>query len=156
MWGIIIKCKTLSTCCRGQSGRLHSCRSTGLKKKGQNSKVMARCWLGALVEKILQLKILPTNQPTRVSSKDASTKKDGKRCSFLSRQTGLLVSHPSEIIFMCSFLVVKILCFLHLNFNSTGVRNNANGVAGPQCQTAGLAEHIVLTPWSLIRTGGIK
>ena len=25
--------QTLSTCCRGQSGRLHSCRSTGLKKK---------------------------------------------------------------------------------------------------------------------------
>ena len=34
----------------------------------------------------------------------------------------------------------------HLNLYCARVRNNPKGVARAQCQTAGLAEHVILTP----------
>ena len=45
-----------------------------------------------------------------------------------------------------AFLLSSTSCFTHLNFNGARVRNNTKGVAGPQSETAGLAEHIILTP----------
>ena len=46
------------------------------------------------------------------------------------------------------YIVSKLYwVFTHLNLNSARVRNNPKGVAGPQCKTAGLAEHVILTPW---------
>ena len=46
------------------------------------------------------------------------------------------------------YIVSKLYwVFTHLNLNSARVRNNPKGVAGSQCKTAWLAEHVILTPW---------
>ena len=62
------------------------------------------------------------------------------------------------VLLMCKKVLQKVLncecvekchqhcVFTHLNLNCARIRDNTKGVAGPQCETAGLAEHVVLAP----------